>query len=192
MTWKCQYISINLKCVTSFVSGIKKKDLKDFVFILQVAYSRIHSLEAYEASLKSSVKHLEARVLSLEEEKEALLHSLCIMKKRLEKLEKSRIEGHTFQEEEDHAPPFGIVYALAGSEKEEDKKFKQLMKKISLGKEPEGSMCFICLFKKNLVLRPYASFNLFIYFFWRARWGEVGLRESYHRNLGGWKEDHHD
>lgn len=108
---------------------------------LQVAYSRIHSLEASEASLKSSVHRLEARVSTLEDEKEALEHSLSIMKKRLERLEISRIDGEIRPEEEQHPPPFNVVYTLAGSEKEEDERFKQLMKDFTLVKEvPEDEL----------------------------------------------------
>lgn len=104
---------------------------------LQVAYSRIHNLEASETSLKSSVRLLEARVASLEDEKEALVHSFRIMKSRLERLEASRIEDIMPEIHLDHPPPFGVVYALAGSEREEDENFRQLMKKISFTKECE-------------------------------------------------------
>ncbi|XP_035225179.1 TBC1 domain family member 1-like [Stegodyphus dumicola] len=116
----------------------------EFMEQLQVAYSRIHNLEASEASLKSTVRRLKGRIATLEDEKEALTHSLRIMKKRLEKLEKlevARIEDSSSlaetEEEEEHPPPFGVVYALAGSEKEEDQQFKELMRKYSHGKEPE-------------------------------------------------------
>lgn len=97
-------------------------------------------MEASEASLKSSVRCLEARVATLEDEKEALVHSLQIMKKRLERLEVARIRDEILPDVEEHPPPFGVVYALAGSEREEDERFKQLMKDYCINKESKESM----------------------------------------------------
>lgn len=53
------------------------------------------------------------------------------MKNRLERLEAARIEDDILFEEDEHTPSFKTVYNLAGSEKEEDERFKKLIRKIS-------------------------------------------------------------
>lgn len=107
----------------------------------QLAYSRIHSLESSEASLKSTVRRLDDRVLSLEDEKEALVHSLRILKMRLERLQGAdKDEDNEEEEASGHPPPFGIVYA--GTEREEDESFKALVKELCLKKEEEKGRCW--------------------------------------------------
>ncbi|GIY14086.1 TBC1 domain family member 1 [Caerostris darwini] len=113
---------------------------------LQVAYSKIHNLESSNASLKSTIQRLEERISFVEDEKEGLLHTMCFMKKRLEKLEVARFEEKSSEnEDEEHPPPFGVVYAMVGTEKEEDEQFKAFIRqycqeKITKGvKEPKMS-----------------------------------------------------
>ncbi|KAF8784397.1 TBC1 domain family member 1 like protein [Argiope bruennichi] len=105
---------------------------------LQVAYSRIHSLETSNSSLKSTEKRLEENIACLLEEKEDLIYTLKIMKKRFESREVARLKREsTPEEEEEHPPPFGVVYALAGTEKEEDEHFRAFIKKYCQGKAVE-------------------------------------------------------
>ncbi|XP_054709766.1 TBC1 domain family member 1-like [Uloborus diversus] len=96
---------------------------------LSVAYTTIDKLNCSENCLKSTIMHFEKRVSNLEEEKEALQNNLSMMKRKIQKLEQSRM-GESL-----HPPTFGAVYAMAGSEKEEDLKFKQLIREIQEEKE---------------------------------------------------------
>ncbi|KAG8199210.1 hypothetical protein JTE90_016030 [Oedothorax gibbosus] len=97
---------------------------------LQLAYSRIHSLENSEASLKSTVRRLEERVTSLQDEKEALFHSLRILKMRMDG--KQEVGEDDVSE---HPPLFKVVYS--GTEKDEDESFRALLKEFCSKK---GSM----------------------------------------------------
>ncbi|GIY86745.1 TBC1 domain family member 4 [Caerostris extrusa] len=102
-------------------------------------YSKIHNLESSNASLKSTIQRLEERISFVEDEKEGLLHTMCFMKKRLEKLEVARFEEKSSEnEDEEHPPPFGVVYAMAGSEKEEDEQFKAFIRQYCQEKVTKG------------------------------------------------------
>lgn len=64
-----------------------KRQNMELVEQLQVSNSNVHSLESSKDNYKSTIKRLETRARTLEDERDALLQSLNMLRRRLEKLE---------------------------------------------------------------------------------------------------------
>ncbi|RWS31412.1 TBC1 domain family member 4-like protein [Leptotrombidium deliense] len=72
-----------------------RREYMEVVDQLHVSQSTVHSLESSLDNYKSTIKRLETRARSSEDEREALLQSLNILRLRLEKLESMGSETHS-------------------------------------------------------------------------------------------------
>ncbi|XP_067141731.1 TBC1 domain family member 1-like isoform X2 [Centruroides vittatus] len=98
---------------------------------LQVAHGTVSSLESAVMSHQSTVKRLEGRVRALEDEREALMHSVNIMRRRLEKLETAQLSSEASSPSESRAPSLGVINAYTGGEREEEAALVSLIKGAS-------------------------------------------------------------
>ncbi|XP_076347797.1 PTB_TBC1D1_like and TBC domain-containing protein plx [Tachypleus tridentatus] len=85
---------------------------------LQVAHTSIHNLEMSVSSHQNTVKRLEERVNSLQDERDALLHSVNVMRKKMERLEVSRIGSDT--DDDSWAPSLSVIRGICGKEESVD------------------------------------------------------------------------
>lgn len=98
---------------------------------LQAAHGTVSNLESAVISHQSTVKRLEGRVRALEDEREALMHSVNIMRKRLEKLETAQLSSEASSPSESRAPSLGVINAYTGGEREEEAALTSLIKDAS-------------------------------------------------------------
>ncbi|XP_022255719.1 TBC1 domain family member 4-like isoform X2 [Limulus polyphemus] len=85
---------------------------------LQVAHTNVHTLEMSVTSYQNTVKRLEDRVNSLQDERDALLHSVNVMRKKMERLEVSRIGSDT--DDDSWAPSLSVIRGIHGKEESVD------------------------------------------------------------------------